>query len=272
MGKNNYIEKGICIWCMKKEPEVTFSIEPHTISRQLGATMIGFDICDSCNHYFGTVDRNMKFPMSVELAFKEIMNLMRILLKGLDENTYKKLKSTYFSYFHSTKTIRINKNFKSNPNFLNSLTRQFKKGMYEVFLQEYHRETKKGHDIRFNYLRNYVRYDKGELPLYFLENNGVYLVGENIDDLSFKFPEKVLSDIDDFGFYTMMIYGNIFFLEVTPRAELSREIFLTKHSRELIGSGFIFKQLRELKSITDIDFTLRKLYGQSPINNNNYKI
>ena len=261
MAKKKYIEKGICIWCMKKEPNVFFNKEPHTISRQLGATMIGFDICDSCNHYFGTVDKNLKFPMSVELAFKEIMNLMRVLLKGLDEDTHKWLKSTYFNYFHSKKTIQINRNFKSSPYFIYSLTRQFKKGLYEVFLQEYHRETKNGLDERFNYLRNFVRYNKGDLPVYFLENNGVYLLEQENNSLSFKFNENVKSEIDDYGFYTMMIYGNVFYLEVTPRAELSREVFLRQHSRKLIGSGFVYKRLRELNAITDLDFTLRKLYG-----------
>jgi len=260
MAKRKYIEKGTCIWCKEKEPDVTFIKEPHTISRQLGAKMIGFDICDSCNHYFGTVDKKMKFPMSVELAFKEIMNLMRVLLKGLDEDTHRRLKSTYFNYFHSKKTIQINRNFKSNPYFIHSLTRQFKKGLYEVFLQEYHRETKNGLDNRFDYLRNYVRYDKGNLPVYFLENNGVYLIEKDIDGISFKFNENVKSEIDDYGFYTMIVYGNVFYLEVAPRAELSREIFLNQHSRKLIGTGFVFKQLRELRAITDIDFTLRKLY------------
>jgi hypothetical protein len=255
-----YIEKGTCIWCSKKGQEVTFYKEPHTFSKQLGAKMIGFDICDVCNYYFGTVDTNLKFPMSIELAFKEIMNLMRVLLKGLDENTHKQLKSTYFNYFHSKKTIQIKRNFKANPYFLYSLTRQFKKDLYEVFLQEYHRETKNGLDERFNYLRNFVRYNKGDLPIYFLENNGVYLLEQDIDNLSFKFNENVKSEINDYGFYIMMIYSNVFYLEVTPRAELTREVFLSQHSRKLIGSGFIFKRLRELKTITDIDFTLRKLY------------
>ena len=263
MGKKKFIEKGECIWCLEKEPKVTFNIEPHTISRQLGAQMIGFDICDSCNYYFGKVDKTLEFPMSVELAFKEIMNVMRILLGDLNENTHKTFRSIYFRYYHSKSTIQINKNFKLNPFFISCLTRQFKKGMYEVFLQEYHRETKNGLDNRFDYLRNFVRSNKGDLPIYFLENNGIYMVEEDINNISFKFNEHVLSEIDNYGFYTMMIYGNIFFLEVTPRAELSREVYLRKESRKLIGSGFVFKQLRKLKLVTDIDFTLRKLYDRN---------
>jgi hypothetical protein len=256
-----YVETGKCIWCLKTEPQVSFSKKPHTISKQLGATNIGFDICDECNDYFGKKDKNQKYEMSVELAFKEILNIMKLLLKNdRNENTYKSFKSIYFSYYHSMSKIKLKSHFKSNQNFITNLTRQFKKGIYEVFLQEYHRITKNGLDDRFNSIRNFVRNDEGNLPLYFLVNNGVYFVEENIDNISFTFNDKVLSQINDFGFYTMFICGNIFFLEVTLQAKLKRELFLERESKKIIGSGFVFSQLKELELITDIDFTLRKLY------------
>lgn len=261
MEKNKYIKTGQCIWCLEKEPIVSFNKEPHTISRQLGATMIGFDICDSCNYFFGTIDRNQKYPMSVELAFKEIMNVMRLLLKNdLHEKTYKTFKSIYFDYYHSKKTIKFRNSFKSHPYFIASITRQFKKGIYEVFLQEYHRVTENGLDVRFQAIRKFVRNDIGDLPLYFMENNGVYFVEEDIDNPSFSFNDHVIAEINEYGFYTMMIFGNVFFLEVTHRAEFTREIFLQRESKKMIGSGFIHRSLQKMKYITDIDFTLRKLY------------
>jgi hypothetical protein len=261
MKTKKYIENGQCIWCLKKEPEVSFLNKPHTISKKLGATKIGFDICDNCNTFFGTIDKTQKYPMSVELAFKEIMNIMRLLLgNDLNENTYKTYNSIYFEYHHSKSLIRIKKSFKLRPHFIISLTRQFKKGIYEIFLQEYHRETKNGLDERFNSIRQFVRNDIGNLPLYFLDNNGVHMVEVNLNNYSLNFNENVLSQINDFGFYTMIIFSNVFFLEVTPRSEFSREIFLPKESKKFIGNGFIHTKLRKMEYITDIDFTLRKLY------------
>lgn len=263
MKVKKYIESGQCIWCLKKETEVSFNKKPHTISKQLGATQIGFDICDSCNFFFGTIDKMQKYPMSVELAFKEIMNIMRILLKNdLNATTYKNFKSVYFSYHHAISTIKIKSSFKLRPYFISSLTRQFKKGIYEVFLQEYHRSTKNGLDERFNSIRRFVRKDIGDLPLYFLDNNGVHFVEENIDSIRFDFNEDILSQINDFGFYTMLIYSNVFFIEVTPRSEFTREIFLKSESKKFIGNGFIYSQLRKMEYITEIDFTLRKLYAK----------
>jgi hypothetical protein len=258
MGK--YTEKGICIWCLKSEPEVSFNTAPHTISKQLGKTPIGFDICDVCNHYFGT---GTKTEMSIELAFKEIMNLIRFLLKH-NHKTPKnsmKLKSIYFDFFESKKTIRIRNAFNHRTHFIEIFTRQFKKGMYLIFLQEYHRITKNGLDARFNNIRKFVRFDLGDLPIYFLENNGCYLIQEDLDEMSFTFNEIRLAEIDVYGFCPIWMYGNPFYIEVTPTAYLTREVYLTKRSRDLIGSGFVFKKLRKLERITDLDFTLRSLYS-----------
>lgn len=240
-------------------PEVTFEDKPHTISKQLGATNIGFDICDSCNYYFGTKDKTQKYQMSIELAFKEVLSVMRLLLKpDLNEHTYKTFKSIYFSYHHSKKTIKISNSFKFSPYFLLNLTRQFKKGVYEVFLQEYHRCTENGLDDKYNSIRRFVRYDIGDLPLYYAVNNGVYFIEENINCPSFSFNEKVLSDINDFGFYTMMMFGNDFFLEVTPRAEITRKVFLRKENAIYTESVF-YNGIKEMKYVTEIDFLLRKL-------------
>jgi hypothetical protein len=257
----DYSKKGKCIWCLKGKPDVTFNNAPHTISRQLQATNIGFDICDSCNDYFGRKDKTKVYPMTIELAFKEIMGLMQLLLSNnLNEKTYTNYKSTYFSYYHTKRRIKVRKSFEIRPNFLWSLTRQFKRGIYEIFLQEYHRITFNGLDERFNPIRQFVKDDKGDLPIYFLVSTGVYFVEENQYNPSLTFSEKALADINDFGFYTIWMFGNIFFLEVTPRAEFSREIYLRQESLKLIGSGFIYSKLKELNLITDLDFTLRKLY------------
>lgn len=260
--KKEFIKIGKCIWCLKEKPQVTFSNIPHTISKKLGATNVGSDICDSCNHYFGTNNKDEKYPMAVDLAFKEIMAVMRIMLKNdFNENTYKTFGSIYFDYHHKNKSLKIRRSFELRPLFISHLTRQFKRGAYETFLQEYHRVTSMGLEDKFDSVRQFVRNDKGNLPIYYMENKGVYLVEQNIDSPTFSFNEKILSDINDYGFYIMMLFGNIFFLEVTPRAEITREIFLHREFKKLAGTGFVFSGLKEMKYITDLDFTLRKLHG-----------
>ena len=261
--KKEYIKKGKCIWCLNEKPIVSFFTKPHTISKSLGSTNIGFDICDQCNKYFGSDNKQNQFSFSIEKAFKEIMNITRFMLKpNKTKDSWKELNSQYFNYYHSKQILKIKNFFLSNSHFLKFFTRQFKRGVYYIFLQEYHRCTENGLDERFNSIRDFARNDIGDLPLYFLVNNGVYLVEENIDSPSFSFNEKVITDINDFGFYQMWLFGNIFFLEVTPRSKFSKEIYLNKESQKLIGTGFVYRELRKMKYITDIDFTLRKLHNQ----------
>lgn len=258
-----YTQTGTCIWCLKKEPEVTFNNKPHTISKKLGSKNIGFDICDACNHYFGSSEGSEKYPISVELAFKEIISIMKLLLKNdLNEKTFQKFKSRYFSYYHSRSSIKINKFFSFDIRFIEMFTRQFKRSVYEVFLQEYHRETKNGLDKRFDNVRDFVRNDLGNLPLYFLAPKNGYLIDTNFDNPKLVFNDDVISKINDYGFFMMFICSNIFFLEVTPKADFSRDLFLSKVSKKYIGSGFLFSDLRRLEFITDIDFTLRRLFGK----------
>ena len=154
---------------------------------------------------------SMKYPMSVELAFKEIFNATRHLLSDLSEKQKSNnqiLRSIYFEYYKSKKIFRIKKQFKFKRDFIKDFTHQFKKGVYEVFLQEYHRYTGLGLDCRFDKIRKFVRYDKGDLPLYFADNNGIYLVSEDIDIPILAFDEHNISPINDFGFYSIYLFGN----------------------------------------------------------------
>lgn len=132
-----------------------------------------------------------------------------------------------------------------------------------MFLQEYHKQTGRGLESRFDEIRNYARYSVGYIPLYhFQSKNGIILREDVICEPQFRFSETSLNEIDNYGYYRLYIWGMWFYLEVTPRARLYRDIYLRSRVEELIGSGFVFSQCVELRSVNEIDFTLRKLYGR----------
>jgi len=146
-----YIKTGFCIWCKKSTPDVSFKTEPHSIPSSLGSDTIGFDICDDCNHFFGTVDNTVKPHLSIEVCFKEIFGMIRFMLNSdKNELSYKQLPSIYFDYRHSIRTINIRNAFKFQKDFRSTFTRQFNRGIYEIFLQEYHRQTENGLDSEFD--------------------------------------------------------------------------------------------------------------------------
>ena len=143
--------------------------------------------------------------------------------------------------------------------FIKDFTRQFKKGVYEAFLQEYHRNTERGLDRRFDQIRDFVRYDKGDLPLYFADNNGIYLLSEDSDIPILAFNEQNISVINDYGFYSIWLFGHILYIEVTSKAALTRDIYLKAEAEQIVGSGFINRSIKEMSYVTELDFTLQKL-------------
>lgn len=86
MATKTYTNTGICIWCGKKFPEVSFQSKPHVLSKRLGGDEIGLDICDDCNHYFGTATQGKP---SIDMVFKEIFDSFRFFCDNLTENSYK---------------------------------------------------------------------------------------------------------------------------------------------------------------------------------------
>lgn len=65
---NSHINTGKCIWCGRTTEEARFTSDAHILPHSLGGSEIGTDVCDDCNHYFGTATRGVP---NVNLAFKE---------------------------------------------------------------------------------------------------------------------------------------------------------------------------------------------------------
>ncbi|MFV0501909.1 MAG: HNH endonuclease [Bacteroidales bacterium] len=255
-----YINKGICIFCKRDSNQTSFTEKAHTMPKSLGSESIGVDICNECNHYFGEPDLLSTPNLCIEVCVKEIFGLTKHLLeceKGLEN---KKLKSRYFEFWKSKNKIVIKNAYKCNFIFQKTFVNQFKRGLYEMFLQEFHKETGKGLEHRFDAIRNFARYNEGNIPLYHLQDNGVILTEQTFPPPQFRFTDKQFQNIDTYGFYTLILYGKWFFMEVTPQAIICREEYLKK-AEEIIGSGFSFNRLVEVSSIQDIDFLLQKLYG-----------
>ncbi len=170
------------------------------------------------------------------------------------------LKSLYFNYWRSRDTLQIKPTFASTPSFRRVFIKQFKRGLYELFLQEYHLATVKGLDSRFDRIRGYARYGFGDVPVWHLQTR-MLLIEDDLSIPQFHFSESIMEEIDTYGFYELYIWGFWFLLEVTPRAELTREVYLQNKARDMRVGGFVVARMVELKDIDDIDYTLRQLYG-----------
>lgn len=195
---------------------------------------------------------------SIDKVLKEFFNVHKFLLiNKKDSNSWKKFKSQFFNYYHSSKTLKLNIDYRRNATYAIQLTRKFKRGIYNIFLQEYHRNTKNELDSKFNRIREFVRHNNGELPLYYLKsNNGVRISKDLKLSHELPFNENRLDIIDKYGFYHLSMTGLNFYIEATAKAKSNFD-YIIKDSNNQIGSGFVFKELIELKKLNEIDFTLR---------------
>lgn len=244
-----------CIWCGKSKPDVTFNNVAHIIPRALGGQEIVDDVCDECNRYFGTAPKGKPGVPCMDHAFKEIFGAIRMFSKNLTSESYKDFSSSYFTYRHSKHLIQIKHNFNSRY-----VTHQFKRALYEVFLQKYHRVTGDGHNNMFQMARNYARYDRGN-PRVFYGLNNIIL---SPDDNHMKHPylpmnEKLIDDITKFGMFDFFIMGHHFYLEIIPLlANIHINTYLQKKANDTIILIKNNEGIYEFTDVMQIDFLMQR--------------
>lgn len=249
---HKFIKTGKCIWCGRTEANgATFYTEPHIVPHSLGGKEIGVDICDDCNHYFGTAPK-AGMP-SIDLAFKEIFNAFITFGNNLDENTYKHFHSAFFEYRHSKHTIRIKSNFNSH-----NITAQFKRGLYEVFLQKYQAVTGNANNPMFDAVRKYARYGKGQLHVLYTFNH-IILVPKDEQFLKLPMSDNVIDEMTEFGVYRFWLAGHLFYLEVFPVAFKVKGIpYLKKEASKVLIPIHGDEHIYEFNDVTQIDFFMQR--------------
>lgn len=250
-----YKKTGKCIWCKQMEPNVSFTTAPHILPKRLGGTEIGIDVCDNCNHYFGTAPKGKIGVPSIDHALKEIFGAFRMFSQNLDSKSYKAYTSAYFSYRHKERTIKI----KNNINY-GAITRQFKRGLYEIFLQKYHFFTKDGNNPKFDFVRNFARYDLGNPRVYYAFNN-VILAPGNEERLNPILPmsDKLVEDMNKFGFFNIWLLGHNFYIETFPIfANRYHNQYLQMQANSALLNARGNEAIYEFSDIRQVDFFMQR--------------
>ena len=250
MSGSKYINTGKCIWCGRSFPDVSFKTKPHILPGSLGGEEIGVDVCDECNHAFGTSSAGRPSP---DLVFKEVFAITRFMCSNLDENSYKQLHSTFFKYRHNTRTLSISSAF--NPSVI---TRQFKRGLYEVFLQKYHLFTGDGNNPKFAAVRDFARYDKGDLRVFYAFNNIVLTEDRNLPPL-LAMSDTSIEEMNQSGAFMFWLFGHPFFMEVFPTLfNVRGNQYLQNAANTYLITIMGNERIYELRDIMDMDFFMQR--------------
>lgn len=245
-----YTHTGKCIWCGKSHPSVSFRHKPHILPQALGGDEIGFDVCDDCNHYFGTATRGKP---AIDTIFKEIFNISRFRCQKLNKNSWKQLSSAFFKYIHSQNKIVIKREFNDRV-----ITRIFKRSLYEVFLQKYHYYTHDGNNPVFEAVRRFARYDEGQLRVFYAFNNIILIDSdETLNTLCMN--ERSIENVFKYGVFCFWFYGFQLYLEVIPTVFNVRGYqYLREEAQNVLINVNGNEGLFEVTNIMQIDFFMQR--------------
>ncbi len=242
-----------CIWCSKDEAHATFKKKAHTIPKSLGGQNICEEICDSCNHYFGSPQSNLP---SVELVFKEVFNISRyFLLESIQEQ--KKIgryKSEFFNINWNTHSIRPKPKYSLKEHFQEKMARQFKRSIYKVFLEDRARLKGDAHDNKFDFMREFARFDLGDYPVfYFIPSNGaIFFSSPDTLHPELRFSEHHEKIINEFRFYEFSLISHFFSIPTTSKFEIFKDRYIqhckSEHSK-------LYSKITEIKRVDQVDFT-----------------
>ncbi len=245
-----------CIWCRKNENQVTFDKKAHTIPQSLGGEKICENVCDKCNHYFGSPQPNLP---AIELVLKEMLNISRFYLLNAANSVPndKRYKSEYFNINWNKFQIKMKPRYSLKSGFQKKLGRQFRKAMFKVFLEERERQREDALSDRFNFIREFARYDLGDYPIYIQlpKFKAIFAAMPDVENPQIRFTEH--SDEMDIKFriYGYQLLGHNFLIPTSPLfEELCRDSFL-KYLHETDDP--FGQSIKRIENAEDIDYTFK---------------
>mgnify|MGYP003631359455 CR=1 FL=1 len=254
----------ICIWCCKSELIVSFEKDAHTIPKSLGGNNLCESVCDDCNAYFGNM--HDKLP-AIETVLKETFNISRLILLDSSNDVGKnksmaRFKSVFFNVDLQKRKITVKPKYSLRKNFQDDMGRQLRKGIFKVYLEERERQIGDGLDDKFNFIREFSRFNLGDYPvLYFKRKYGAMMMLPKWN----KSPELVMKEdyrmkylMDDYNYFEFELLGHVLGIPISRHYELSREIYLKETIEQKKN---LFEKVFPINRFSDFDFTLSIMNG-----------
>lgn len=246
-----------CIWCSRSEDETRFLRLAHTFPQSLGGGETCENVCDDCNAYFGSAKSHSP---AIEVVLKETLNLSKYLLLHSTNNAPRqRFKSEYFNLSKTGNRITMKPRYSIRPSFQEKIGRLFKRGLYKVFLEERERQKNDAHLDRYNFIREFARYDLNDPPVYLVKPKSKWVIFSktDVEKPAIRFTEQS-DDIDNnFRVFDYLIMGHFFCL---PTSNFFTSFNIELYQKYLKKSNNPFgDELIEIRHVEDIDFTFRYL-------------
>ncbi|WP_205514667.1 HNH endonuclease [Longitalea arenae] len=242
----------ICIWCRENEAKVTFTNEAHIFPQSLGGKRTCSSVCDKCNLFFGS--KQNRLP-SVELALKEPLNISRLFLLSQLKKSDKipRYKSEYFDYNIKKQTIKPKFKYTLESKFQTDFTKQFKRGVYKIFLEERSESVGDALDNRFDFIREYARYGIGDYPVNYCKPSipAIFVSTPDLDNPVIRFTNLSEEEMKQYGHYSYFFMTHTLAIPVIRMHELT---FYNYEKYMLHNENKMYVELKPINFISDLDF------------------
>jgi len=152
--------------------------------------------------YFGSKQNGLP---SVEIAFKEVLNISKFLLQSnLPPYQPKfRFKSEYFKLDKKNSILKPVFKYSTLKSFQDTFINQFSRGVYKVFLEERQESRKDSLKKDFDFIRQFARYGQGKLPIFYCKPDiPAILVSDDVVNPVIRFTEYSDYTMSNFGFYS----------------------------------------------------------------------
>jgi hypothetical protein len=251
-----------CLWCLKREPLVTFQKKAHTIPKSLGGQNFNKNVCDTCNEFFGNRN-NLNQGYSIEEALKETFNITRRKLLQVNDTKRKvgRFKSKFFEIKEKKgkQKLIIKPSFRFSSQFQSEICRAFKRGLYKMFFEELNKQKNVGYEKQYDKIRDFARFDKGDLPVfYFNRSVGVLLMLAREAETPTLFFDRMKY------LYTNQTFTEIEFLGHVlgfPTTDFTNDQIQDYIYKSLQLKEKLFKNAVLIERLTDVDLALTIMDG-----------
>lgn len=245
-----------CIWCLKDDSKVKFERKAHTIPESLGGFNICANVCDGCNSFFGS---HSKDNIAIEVVLKEIFNISRFyIIKNQPTLSGKigRFKSQFFDVDWNKHSMSRKLKYKLQRGFQEKLARQFRKGIYKIYLEERERELGDALDDRFDHMRQFCRYDLNDLPVYYRQPSlkALLLSFESFLKPELYFSPKSIELDEKFRVFELMLFGHHFTIPTSKISDLTINEYFKKESLSNNPFGIKFVNV---DLVEKVDFTFK---------------
>jgi len=253
-----------CIWCRKTEGDTPFNKLAHTIPKALGGRNICVNVCDECNSYFGQPNKSLP---PIETVLKETFNISRARLLASENEIGKnkalaRFSSIYFNVDFKKHSFNLKTAYKLHSGFQENIGLQMKRGLYKIFLEETERQFGTGDDEKFDFIREFARYNIGNYPIFYFERLKpiIMMVSDWV-----KNPELLLEEnlqmnylVRHPSFSEFELLGHVIGIATSRHWSLSLDDYLRETKK---AKHKFFRKIRQVRNFNDFDLTLSIMDG-----------